>query len=102
MELFVAEIAGVFVPSLVILFGIFGEKRKPAAVAYIENILLHFCYDVREDRQVHLKEKLSCVFSLSLLLRFFSSFNRPSSVELRKHDKLYKHSILYRVLRHGI
>lgn len=44
----------------------------------------------------------SCILSLSLLLRFFSSFNRPSSAELRKHDRLYRCSILYRILRHII
>ena len=39
---------------------------------------------------------VSCIFSLSLFLRWFSL--RPSSVELRKHDKLNKLSILYRPL----
>ena len=43
---------------------------------------------------------LSCLFSLSLLLRFFSSFERPSSADLRKHDKLYYCSVLYRIVRH--
>jgi hypothetical protein len=42
----------------------------------------------------------SCIFSLSLMLRFFSG--RPSSVELRKHDRLARLSILYRIFRHII
>lgn len=41
-----------------------------------------------------------CILSLSLLLRFISG--RPSSVELRKHDRLAKQSLLYRVFRHII
>jgi hypothetical protein len=43
---------------------------------------------------------LRCIFSLSLLLRFFTY--RPSSVELRKHDILARLSILYRIFRHTI
>lgn len=45
-------------------------------------------------------EYFTCVWSLSLLLRFFTP--ACSSVELRKHDKLAKLSILYRVFRHII
>jgi hypothetical protein len=41
-----------------------------------------------------------CVLSLSLLLRFISG--GPSAVELRKHDRLAKNSLLYRVFRHII
>jgi len=44
----------------------------------------------------------TCILSLSLVLRFFSSFERPSSAELRKHDQLYRCSVLYRILRHVI
>jgi hypothetical protein len=43
---------------------------------------------------------LSCVYSLSLALRFISG--RPSSVTLRKHDRLARVSVLYRVFRHII
>jgi hypothetical protein len=50
--------------------------------------------------QQELMECISCVWSLSLLLRFISG--GPSSVGLRKHDKLHKMSILYRVFRHII
>jgi hypothetical protein len=42
----------------------------------------------------------TCVGSLSLFLRFLSV--RPSSVELRKHDRLARASLLYRVFRHII
>ncbi len=101
-QIVVAEMCTIFVPSLVIMFRVFNESNKPVVVAYLEDSLIAFCFDQREDRGMDLKEKLSCIFSLSLLLRFFSSFNRPTSAELRKHDKLYKHSILYRVLRHAV
>ena len=47
-----------------------------------------------------LMECVVCVASLSLLLRFISG--GPSSVDMRKHDKLHKHSVLYRVFRHII
>jgi hypothetical protein len=50
--------------------------------------------------QRELVECLACIGSLSLLLRFISG--GPSSVELRKHDKLQKQSMLYRVFRHII
>lgn len=50
--------------------------------------------------QRELLECISCVWSLSLLLRFISG--GPSSSALRKHDKLHKLSILYRVFRHII
>ena len=43
---------------------------------------------------------ITCVYSLSLFLRFISG--RPSSVELRKHDRLARVSVLYRVFRHII
>jgi len=43
---------------------------------------------------------VTCVYSLSLFLRFISG--RPSSVELRKHDRLARSSVLYRVFRHII
>jgi len=47
-----------------------------------------------------LMDCLSCLVSLSLFLRWFSG--RPSSAALRKHDRLSKSSILYRVFRHII
>lgn len=42
-----------------------------------------------------------CVLSLSLALRFFSGRPTPS-VALRKHDRLLRSSLLYRVFRHMI
>jgi hypothetical protein len=53
-------------------------------------------------RQQHneLWDCITCVYSLSLALRFISG--RPSSVELRKHDRLARISVLYRVFRHII
>lgn len=42
----------------------------------------------------------TCLWSLSLLLRFFTP--ACSSVELRKHDRLAKLSIVYRIFRHII
>jgi hypothetical protein len=53
---------------------------------------------MRSDRKA--LDCFSCIFSLSLMLRFFSG--RPSSVELRKHDRLARLSILYRIFRHII
>lgn len=43
---------------------------------------------------------ITCVYSLSLALRFISGL--PSNVELRKHDRLARISLLYRVFRHII
>ncbi len=53
-------------------------------------------------RQQHndLWDCVTCVYSLSLAMRFISG--RPSSVELRKHDRLARISLLYRVFRHII
>lgn len=45
-------------------------------------------------------ECFTCVGSLSLLLRFISG--PPSVVELRKHNRLAKYSVLYRLFRHII
>jgi hypothetical protein len=45
-------------------------------------------------------ECFTCVWSLSLLLRFISG--RPSEVELKKHKRLAKFSIIYRVFMHII
>jgi hypothetical protein len=42
----------------------------------------------------------SCVASLSLLMKFFS--HKPKIGELRKHKKLAKLSLVYRVFRHII
>lgn len=44
-----------------------------------------------------LKDCLACILSLSLLMRLFSL---PSTVVLRKHDRLSRVSLLYRVLSH--
>lgn len=88
---------------------------KPLALAliYLElqlHSLLHLALFVlglplmwmhREDDNLNKAwDCLTCIFSLSLALRFFTS--RPSSVELRKHDRLQKRSMLYRVFRHII
>lgn len=55
----------------------------------------------RRCKMLHeLWECVTCVSSLSLLLRFISG--RPSVVELRKHNRLAKYSILYRLFRHII
>jgi hypothetical protein len=43
---------------------------------------------------------VTCFYSLSLFLRFLTV--RPSSVELRKHDRLARASLLYRIFRHII
>jgi hypothetical protein len=53
-------------------------------------------------RQQHndLWDCITCVYSVSLAMRFISG--RPSNVELRKHDRLARISVLYRVFRHII
>jgi len=63
--------------------------------------------EVPQNRKRWLREQhnelwdcITCVYSLSLFLRFISG--RPSSVELRKHDRLARSSLLYRVFRHII
>lgn len=45
-----------------------------------------------------LEDCLLCIFSLSLFLRFF--YLLPSSVELRKHRRLQRVSLLYRIFNH--
>ena len=39
-----------------------------------------------------------CLFSLSLFLRFFSFY--PSTIQLKKHSRLQRVSIIYRILHH--
>lgn len=109
-EIIVGSTLVLFSPLMTALLGIFKLKinghvvfRKPDAVRSLEVTAHRLLGDsVRRRRGRDLLDTLSCLFSLSLLLRFFSSFNRPSNKELRKHDRLYKHSILYRVLRHAV
>lgn len=43
---------------------------------------------------------VTCIFSLSLLLRFLTG--PPSQREIRKHNRLAKQSLLYRLFRHFI
>lgn len=86
------------VTQLLSLIGGNSNNSKPHRISWVDKLSSLGPVPGRE-----LEEVLtcgSCILSLSLLLRFFSSFNRPSSVELRKHDRLYRCSILYRVLRH--
>lgn len=88
---------------------------KPIALMliYLEvliRMLIHCCVVIIEkllwrrpsqyNRLKQVWECFTCVWSLSLLLRFFTP--ACSSVELRKHDKLAKISVLYRVFRHII
>ena len=81
---------------------IFGPAEgKFSALAWIEKLAL-YGGPHRGRRFDSPKNCLKCIFSLSLLLRFFSGFDRKSSAELRKHDILYKYSALYRILRHII
>lgn len=56
--------------------------------------------DPREAAIRDLWECILCVGSLSLLMRFISG--PPSTVELNKHKKLAKLSVIYRVFRHMI
>ena len=46
----------------------------------------------------NLTDCVLCIFSLSLFLRFFSG--PPSTVKLRKHNRLQRVSLLYRVFHH--
>jgi hypothetical protein len=45
-------------------------------------------------------DSVYCVFSIALLLKFFS--RAPSMVEMNQHKKLVKNSFLYRVVHHAI
>jgi hypothetical protein len=91
------------VPAILSAFNFFADRLKPKAVVLLESALQDFLRTSSEERATAVSDKLHCILSLSLLLRFLpGSFNRGSSVYLRKHDKLYKHSLLYRILRHVI
>lgn len=78
--------------------------RHKSATQKLEKVLELPKHRQRKDwlRQQHneLWDCITCVYSLSLALRFISG--RPSSVELRKHDRLARISVLYRVFRHII
>jgi hypothetical protein len=52
----------------------------------------------RAVREAKIAETLSCIASLSLLLRFLSF--KPSHVPLRKHELLLRASLCYRIFRH--
>jgi len=85
-----------FLCSIIIQIG----KRMIVKTSTTSSTLL-----VEEIKQMdklwsQLLDCLSCLVSLSLFLRWFSG--RPSSAALRKHDRLAKSSILYRVFRHII
>lgn len=57
----------------------------------------------KNQRQKLLRELwecFTCLWSLSLLMRFFSG--PPSTVELKKHNRLAKFSVIYRICRHII
>jgi hypothetical protein len=54
----------------------------------------------RNNKTYEFMECVSCLGSISLLLRFISG--GPSGVQLRKHDKLARNSIIYRIFRHMI
>jgi len=89
-------------PPLCAAFNVFPTGKKPAAVAFFERWLMSVTAS-RDKKATAVTDKLQCICSLSLLLRFLpGSLNTYSSVALRKHDKLYKHSYLYRVCRHVI
>lgn len=69
-------------------------------VLYKLRILKPSSYSSKKSVGVKLYDCILCVMSLSLLLRFISG--GPSAKELRKHDRLAKNSLLYRVFRHII
>jgi len=107
--LLTAEILLLFVPLVLFTFGIFDgavsldQSMKPTAVASFEQSLQRFHAETRDIRMRRITDKFLCICSLSLLLRFLpGTFNRPSNRYLRKHDRLYRHSYLYRIVRHVI
>ena len=60
-------------------------------------------FDLPDPREIAIQdlwECIVCVGSLSLLMRFISG--PPSTTELKKHKKLAKLSVIYRVFRHMI
>lgn len=99
-----SEFLMLFVPILNASFGMFPSSVKPKAVAVVEQAVSDFSTTKSRDLRLSaIEDKLLCIFSLSLLLRFLpGSLNTYSSVAIRKHDKLYKHSFLYRLVRHVI
>ena len=105
--LVISEILLLFVPIILATFAIFdgavSVALKPKSVAAFEQDLKDFHAETRLIRAKRVSDKFQCIFSFSLLLRFLpGSFNKPSNVFLRKHDRLYKHSFLYRIVRHVI
>jgi len=97
-----SELLCLVAPPLFAAFNVFPQEKKPDAVTFFEEWLLGVTAS-RGSRAAAVTDKLLCICSLSLLLRFLpGSLNTYSSVALRKHDKLYRHSYLYRVCRHVI
>lgn len=98
----VREAVCVCAKPLMALFAVFPPHRTPTTVRYFQERLSKML-KTRDRKAAAVFDKLLCIFSLSLLLRFLpGSLNTYSSVALRKHDKLYAHSFLYRVCRHVI
>lgn len=52
------------------------------------------------NKSIQFWECVSCLWSVSLLMRFLTG--GPSSATLRKHDKLARNSMVYRIFRHMI
>ncbi len=100
-----------FLPFLLTTLNIFNGVirniiKKPKIIIKFENDIISLLDEskLQPNKKINdITEKFLCIFSLSLLLRFLpGSFNRPSNVYLRKHDKIYKHSFMYRVVRHVV
>ena len=82
---------GLFAPDLALICTL-------ASLAMVQKIT--FLGFSKYHKFIQVFECLSCLWSVSLLMRFLSG--GPSSATLRKHDKLARNSMLYRVFRHMI
>ena len=82
---------GLFAPDLALICTL-------SSLAMVQKIT--FLGFSKHNKSVQVFECLSCLWSISLLMRFLSG--GPSSATLRKHDRLARNSMLYRVFRHMI
>jgi hypothetical protein len=73
------------------------RRQAQAVTKIVQNPAADFVSTTLEE----MRDCIWCILSLSLAMRFISGGPRPT-VELRKHDRLTKHSLLYRVFRHII
>ena len=82
---------GFFAPDLALICSL-------ATLCLIQKVI--FLGPSKYNKMKEIVDCVSCLWSVSLLMRFLTG--GPSSVTLRKHDKLARNSMVYRVFRHMI